>query len=176
MEPPMNTLQKPDYPELIARVLEDDHQAFEELMEQSHLLVRKVAAPLVPDSVIDDVVQETYLQVYRKLHHLREPQAFLGWLSRITINMCSQWRRKARPTNELKPEHAVSEPESTRVDFRAALRQLTSKERNTVILREHIGLSYEEISRAINIPIGTVRSRLAKARKKLKALLQDVTA
>jgi RNA polymerase sigma-70 factor, ECF subfamily len=169
------------YTDLISAILSEDHQAFEQLVEKSHRLVRKVAAPLLPAWAVDDAVQETYIVVYQKLHHLREPEAFPGWLSRIALNVCYQWRRKKEKTSELKHEHATAEHATaepttaelteTGVDLRSALAKLSGKERNVMILREYIGLSYEEISRAVNVPIGTVRSRLSKAREKIRKLL-----
>lgn len=162
------TTQAPDYPEIIRKILADDQQAFEQLVEESHRLVRKVAAPLLPAWAVDDAVQETYLVVYQKLHHLNDPQAFPAWLSRIALNVCYKWQRRKKETTEVQPEHAVAEPEESGVDMRAALAELSYKERNALLLREYIGLSYDEIADAMNIPLGTVRSRLSKARERVR--------
>ena len=142
--------------------------------DPEHLLVRKIAAPLLPPSAVDDAVQETFLMVYRKIHLLQQPQAFIGWISRIALNVCYQWRRKQKDLVPLKPEHSVTTPSSLKVDMRKALEALGKSHRDVLILREYIGLSYEEIAEATNLPEGTVRSRLFYGRKKLEELLGKV--
>lgn len=174
MGAPVNQSVK-SYPELIQAVLaQDDDRAFEELVEQSYRLVRKVAAPIVPEWAVDDAVQETYILVYQKLHHLRDPESFPSWLSRIALNVCYKWQNKKQVTTEVQAEHAVSEPHESPLDIKAALATLSGKERNVLILREYIGLSYDEIAQAVDVPIGTVRSRLSKARDRVRKFFADV--
>lgn len=165
-------LSSPPLDTLVSQAQAGTSGAFDRLMDSTHLLTRRVAAPLLPPSAVDDAVQETYLIVLQKLHHLKRPQAFRSWLTRITLHVCYEWRRKNKLTDELKPEHAVTEPTSAKVDVRAALEKLKERDRNILILREFLGLSYEEIADALNLAEGTVRSRLFYARKKLKELLE----
>ena len=144
--------------------------AFDRMMDQTHLLVRKVAAPLVPPHAVDDMVQETYLTVLQKLHHLKTPAAFRGWLSRIALTTCYQWRRKQKPTEQLGGQHEeTASPQGS--NLKAALEALKQSDRDILILREYIGLSYEELADALHLTEGTVRSRLFYARKKLRELL-----
>jgi RNA polymerase sigma-70 factor (ECF subfamily) len=152
-----------------------DRQATDELVKATYRMVRKIAAPLLPESAVDDAVQETYLLVIQKLHHLQRPEAFRGWLSRIALHVCYGWRRKARPTEPLQPDHAVAPGVTTSgtLDLRAALETLPARDRDILILREYLGLSYEELADALSLADGTVRSRLFHARKKLKALLEE---
>lgn len=165
----MTREQRQDIEELVRGVLQSDPQAFERLVEQSHRVVRKIAAPLLAPHLIDDALQETYLTVYQKLHHLRDPGAFLGWLSRIALNVCYKLRKRQLPKAELSEQSQAAGPNvDVMMEIREALSELSSKERNAVILREFIGLSYEEISLAVSAPVGTVRSRLHKAREKLQ--------
>lgn len=179
----MNALAKPVSPppsdELleayVQRAQSGDAGAMNELVATTYRLVRKLAAPLLPESTVDDAVQETYLLVIQKLHHLQHPAAFRGWLSRIALHVCYGMRRKARPTEEIKDNIAVQDGAAhsqTRLDLKAALEALPQKDRDILILREYLGLSYEEMADALDLVEGTVRSRLFNARKKLKELLQ----
>ena len=170
----MNQSANRTYTELIHAVLADkDNRAFEKLVEKSYRLVRKVAAPMVPEWALDDAVQETYIVVYQKLHHLRDPESFPSWISRIALNVCYKWQKKKQVTTEVQAEHAVSEPEEVTIDIKAALATLSGKERNVLILREYIGLSYDEIAQTVNVPIGTVRSRLSKARDRVRKFFAE---
>ncbi len=158
----------------IRRAKQGDQSAFEELVNRTHLMLRKVALPLLPASAVDDVLQETYLLMYRKLHYLKRPEAFRSWLTRIALNVCYTWRRKLKPSEELEEESLPAvQPEEPMdvVALRSALGQLKDKDRNIIILREYLEMSYEEIADALDLPEGTVRSRLFYARKKLKDLL-----
>lgn len=154
---------------------EGDAFAMDEVVRATYRLVRKIAAPLLPASSVDDAVQETYLLVIQKLAHLRHPAAFRGWLSRIALHVCYGLRRKVRPTEALAPEQAVDDPTARSrqsMDLRSALEALSQQDRDILILREYLGLSYEELADALDLLEGTVRSRLFTARKRLKALLE----
>jgi RNA polymerase sigma-70 factor (ECF subfamily) len=156
--------------ELVKAAQQGQQAAFDRMMDQTHLLVRKVANPLVPADVVDDMVQETYITVLQKLHHLKTPEAFRGWLSRIALTTCYQWRRKRKPTEEFREHHEDIAPNQG-PDLKSALEALKQTDRDILILREYIGLTYEELADALNLTEGTVRSRLFYARKKLRVLL-----
>lgn len=161
--------------EYVRRAQSGDAAAMNELVAATYRLVRKIAAPLLPESAIDDAVQETYLLVIQKLHHLQHPGAFRGWLSRIALHVCYAQRRKARPTEEIGDSLTVEDGTArsqARLDLKTALEKLSQKDRDILILREYLGLSYEELADALDLVEGTVRSRLFNARKKLKELLQ----
>ncbi len=161
--------------EYVRRAQAGDAMAMNELVATTYRLVRKIAAPLLPESAVDDAVQETYLLVIQKLHHLQHPGAFRGWLSRIALHVCYGQRRKARPTEEIRDDFTVEDGagrSQTRLDLKAALEKLPQKDRDILILREYLGLSYDEMADALDLVEGTVRSRLFNARKKLKELLQ----
>lgn len=163
--------------QLVRRAQKGDAQALEQLVEASYRLVRKVAAPLLPSSAVDDAVQETYLIVLQKLHHLQHPGAFRSWISRIALHVCYGWRRKSKPTEELSPEQAVTDLSATdkSLTLKAALESLPQNDRDILILREYLGLTYEEIADTLLLAEGTVRSRLFNARKKLRDALQKGT-
>lgn len=158
----------------VVRAQTGDAQAMDQLVQATYRLVRKIAAPLLPSSSVDDAVQETYLVVLQKLHHLQRPEAFRGWLSRIALHVCYGLRRKTRPTEELAAEQAVGDCTAAtpaKLDLKAALERMSQSDRDILILREYLGLSYEELADALDLADGTVRSRLFHARKKLKTLL-----
>lgn len=163
----------------VVRAQSGDGQAMDGLIKATYRLVRKIATPLLPPSAVDDAVQETYILVLQKLHHLQTPAAFRGWLSRIALHVCYGLRRKARPTESLSPEQATADVTASapdRMDLRAALERMSQSDRDILILREYLGLSYEELADALDLADGTVRSRLFHARKKLKAMLETGAA
>lgn len=160
--------------EWVKRAQQNDTSAFEELVRRTTGLARKTAFPLLRPHQVDDAVQEAFLVVYQKLHHLQKPEAFQAWLARIVIHVCYKLRKKTPLTAE--PEE-VEVPDTTssvaaRLDLREALNQLREEDRNVLILREFLKLSYEDVAYATRLPVGTVRSRLHYGRKKLKELMK----
>lgn len=152
-----------------------DQAAFEDLVNRSHRLLRKVALPLLPASCVEDVLQETYILMFRKLHYLQNPEAFLSWLTRIALNVCYNWQRRVRPTESLDSQELESQAQDEPLDvvaIRRTLSKLKEKDRNILILREYLDMSYEQIAEVLDLPEGTVRSRLFYARKKLKELIR----
>jgi len=131
-----------------------------------------------------DLVQEVLLRVHRGLSNY-QPGSFEGWLWRITRNafLDDVRRQKRRPTAPLPDEvdrwaHGATESadaEYARIslgdDIQKALLELPIDFREAVILCDVVGLSYEEIAKAVAVPIGTVRSRIHRGRKILKELL-----
>jgi RNA polymerase sigma-70 factor (ECF subfamily) len=134
----------------------------------------------------EDMTQETFIRAFKALprYEIRQDSSFEAWLYRIAVNCCrSRMRRKwyqVLPWPSPSPEIA-GEPELQpdrqllRDEYRSeildAIDTLGEKHRLVVILRYYTGLSNEEIARALNIPSGTVRSRLHTARQRLRAIL-----
>ena len=144
--------------------------AFEEVFKLTHNHARKLAYSVVGPDYCDDVVQESYLLVYRKLQQLKEPEAFLGWLCRLILHVAYRFSKKHPHTKQL-PEHIGGDDRTDSVVdtlvLKRALDGLHHKDRDVLVLRELLGLNYEDISHTLQIPVGTVRSRLNKARKRL---------
>ena len=175
----MNRSAEIDFEQLIRSAQEGNRSAFEELVAATHLMLRKLALPLVPSSVVEDVLQETYITMYKKIHYLKEPKAFRSWLSRIALNVCYDLLRKTPPSEPLseRPEQAGEFQEPVDVlSLRKALSKLKRKDRNILILREYLGASYEEIGDILDLAPGTVKSRLFYARKKLAESMQTQDA
>ncbi len=155
-----------------------DSGAFETLVERTRGLVRKTAFPLLRTDQVEDAVQETYLIVYQKLHHLRDPNAFQSWLVRIALHVTYALQKKTPQLDDLDRDIATSDSTaavSQRIDLKSALARLKEDDRNILILRELLQFSYEEISLALRLPVGTVRSRIHYGRKKLAELMQTGT-
>ena len=160
--------------ELIVKVQDGDLKAFEQIIDLTENLVRKLAFSIVGQDAVDDVLQETYLSVFRYRDQLKKPRAFVGWLSRMALHVCYDMKKRSVPTESLSP--TMSKPDPTEsvagyVSLVKALNQLTRAERDLLILRELIGLDYDELGYTLHIPVGTVKSRLFKARKHLKERL-----
>ncbi len=136
-----------------------------------------------------DLVQEVFLRAWRSLGKFRGDSTVSTWLYRITMNLCIDFsRRKNFQTTPLvneegaalplpdthpgnSPEAALDNRELSR-ELRAALDELSEEHRKIVLLRDVSGLSYQEIGRLLSLEEGTVKSRLARARRNLRAILQ----
>jgi RNA polymerase sigma-70 factor (ECF subfamily) len=158
----------------VKRAQEGDASAFDELVRRTQGLVKKTAYPLLRPDQVEDALQEAYLVVYQKLHHLRDPEAFQAWLVRIVLHVCYAIAKKTPLLAHDVPE-GRSEDDSValtqKLDLKAALARLKEDDRNILILRELLSMSYDEIAYALRLPVGTVRSRLHYGRKKLAELL-----
>ncbi len=172
-----------------------DRVAFAELLRRYQSYVDKILYNLAPDwQDRADLAQEVWLRVYRKIKLLQNPAKFKSWLSRITTNLFyDQLKKKKRFANplsldapiitnedELKWEvkSNITSPEEnlTTTEFyetlQKAIADLPETFRTTIVLREIQGLSYEEIAEITGTSLGTVKSRIARARNKLQLLLQ----
>lgn len=182
--------------ELVARVQQGDKRAFDVLVRKyQHKIVNLISRYVHDPAETMDVAQEAFLKAYRALPEFRGESAFYTWLYRIAINTAKNYlvARARRPPGEdievsdaeqyegvsrLKeyatPERETLSDEIGRTVFEA-IDELPEDLRTAITLREIEGLSYEEIAEAMNCPIGTVRSRIFRAReaidKKLRPLL-----
>jgi RNA polymerase sigma-70 factor (ECF subfamily) len=182
--------------QLVERVQAGDKAAFDLLVRKYQHRVLKLVSRFVPDAAeAEDVAQEAFLKAYRALASFRGDSAFYTWLYRIAINTAKnalvsnrrrpvdfdldlqdpeQYDRHARLKDGDTPEGVLLTEEIRNVVERA-LEQLPEDLRTAIVLRELEGLSYEEIAEAMDCPVGTVRSRIFRAReaidKKLKPLL-----
>jgi RNA polymerase sigma-70 factor (ECF subfamily) len=182
--------------QLVQRVQKGDKAAFDLLVRKYQHRVLKLVGRFVNDSAeAEDVAQEAFLKAYRALPAFRGDSAFYTWLYRIAINTAKnalvanrrrpvdfdldlqdpdQHDRQSMLKDSDTPVGVVLTDEIREVVERA-LEQLPEDLRTAIVLRELEGLSYEEIAEAMDCPVGTVRSRIFRAReaidKKLKPLL-----
>lgn len=172
---------------LIDRTLAGENAAFGELVAryQDRLYGTAVAILHDPDEA-KDVVQETFLQAYINLAQFRRTSRFYTWLYRISFNVAvGVLRQKKRSIpadrlldtawervtgNEESPETRQSRQETVRILWNA-IERLPVEYRKAIVLREIDGASYEEIAEAVDVPLGTVRSRLYRARTMLRDII-----
>jgi RNA polymerase sigma-70 factor (ECF subfamily) len=179
--------------ELIVRLQRGDEWAFQLLVRRFRKTIFSIAFGITLDvEESQDIVQEVFLQVYRSIGNFRGDASLSTWLHRITVNRCLNWKRRwarrlkwLHTTTDSTDDKPVKEPESdlpspenrmadaqTRLQIDKALKMLPEQARAVFVLRELEGLSYEEIAETIGIKLGTVRSRLFHARKRLKTMLR----
>lgn len=184
--------------QLVERVQRGDKNAFNLLVKKyQHKVVNLVARYVNNPGDVPDVAQEAFIKAYRALPTFRGESAFYTWLYRIAVNtaknyLTSQGRRP--PSSDVEaddaesygggealqevatPENLALTDEIQRTVF-AAIEALPEDLRTAITLRELEGLSYEEIAEIMDCPVGTVRSRIFRARdaidKKLKPLIEN---
>jgi RNA polymerase sigma-70 factor (ECF subfamily) len=175
----------PDDAALLARVVQGDHDAFTELMRRHEDRVFALCMRMMGSRAAAlDASQETFLTLYRKAGQYRGSAAVGTWLYRIAVNTCyDQLRRQQRRPVVPLPEHLdPSDPAAQdgfeSVDLRpsveAALASLTPEFRTVVLLSDVEGLSLPEVAAVLKVPVGTVKSRLFRARRQLAGMLGNL--
>ncbi len=181
--------------ELVVRVQAGDKKAFDLLVLKYQQKVVNIVGRYVHDhSEVYDIAQESFIKAYKALPRFRGDSAFYTWLYRIATNTAKNYlaAKSRRPpgwdveteTAELldggsklreyaTPEHLLLEEEIANT-VRMAVEELPDDLRTALTLRELEGLSYEEISQAMDCPIGTVRSRIFRAREAVDAKLKPL--
>ncbi len=185
--------------ELVERVQAGDKRAFDLLVLKYQRKVQRLVARFVRDSgEVDDVVQEAFIKAYRALPTFRGDAAFYTWIYRIAINCAKNYlaspARRIVPQSDLLSEddddaesfdrnaglHDVATPDAEYASkqiaeaVNRAMAALPEDLRTAVTLREIEGLSYEEIAVAMDCPIGTVRSRIFRAREAIATELRPL--
>ncbi|HIK28235.1 MAG: sigma-70 family RNA polymerase sigma factor [Oscillatoriaceae bacterium SKW80] len=175
--------------------VQPDRAAFAELLRRYQPHVEKVLYHLAPDwQDRADLAQEVWIRVYRNIKRLNEPVKFRGWLSRIATNLFYDELRKRKRVQdplsldaprmmddgemdwEIASEEPGPEENLTTAEFyerlREAIKDLPEVFRTTIVLREIEGMAYEEIAEITGVSLGTVKSRIARARQRLQFQLQ----
>jgi RNA polymerase sigma-70 factor (ECF subfamily) len=182
--------------QLVERAQRGDRRAFELLVTKYQRKLQRLLSRLVRDPAeVEDVTQEAFIKAYRALPSFRGDSAFYTWLYRIAINTAKNYlvamgRRAPTSTGfdheeaegfedaEQLRDNATPEGELIGKQIAAtvnrALEQLPEDLRTAITLREIEGLSYEEIANVMNCPIGTVRSRIFRARESIAAELRPL--
>ena len=167
--------------ELVEACLADERAASRALYERFARRARFVAARIVGEDEADDVVQNAFLQVFRRLHQFRRDSRFETWLYRLVVNEALQQRRRNRrwPAASLPPRELPAPGDGRRgreerelLDL--ALQSLPEDLRLLFVLREVDELSYRELAEIAGIPEGTVASRLYRARVELRAKMVEL--
>jgi len=182
--------------QLVARAKRGDKRAFELLVEKYQRKLARLLARLIRDpGEVEDVTQEAFVKAYRALPSFRGDSAFYTWLYRIGINTAKNYLmalgRRAPTSTEIEAGEAegyeegeqlrdINTPESVLLSkeiattVNAAIDELPEELRTAIQLRELEGMSYEEIARIMDCPIGTVRSRIFRARESIAARLRPL--
>ena len=184
---------------LVERVKQGDKRAFEMLVVKYQRRVIRLISRMVRDSdLVEDIAQETFIRVYRALPQFRGESAFYTWLYRIAVNTARKSlmdlkrdplvlaasgapeseidetsRVESEPSTGETPEALLASKEIAAA-VNVAVAALSEDLRQAITLREIEGLSYEEIAELMNCPIGTVRSRIFRAREAIAARLRPL--
>jgi len=197
-EPPRMTAPDADAP-LIERVKQGDVKAFEMLVVKYQRRIERLIGRMVRDvDLVPDIAQETFIRAYRAIPQFRGESAFYTWLYRIAVNTAKKfllelkkdptvsdsalapkdeddetfWPRNEPSTDET-PESVLAAKEIGQA-VSQALAELPDDLRQAISLREMDGLSYEDIAQLMVCPIGTVRSRIFRAREAISAKVRPL--
>jgi RNA polymerase sigma-70 factor (ECF subfamily) len=182
--------------QLVTRAQQGDRQAFNLLVEKYQRKLARLLSRFIRDPAeVEDVTQEAFIKAYRALPAFRGDSAFYTWLYRIGINTAKNYLmamgRRAPTSTEVEAEDAegfeegeqlrdINTPESVLLSNEIAetvnstIEQLPEELRQAIQMREIEGMSYEEIAQAMNCPIGTVRSRIFRAREAIAERLRPL--
>ena len=182
--------------ELVQQTRAGDRDAFRELVERYQRRIGALALGMLrnrEDAL--DIVQETFARAYQNLDRFKGDAAFYTWVYRIAVNLCVDHQRRTTKqalapleVDDRGAGPALALPDGPRPDqpfarardaeiarrMHDAIRELTPEHRAVILLREVEGLSYEEISQALDCPKGTVMSRLHYARRQLQGRLRGL--
>lgn len=181
---------------LVERAQRGDKHAFELLVSKYQRKLARLLSRFIRDPAeVEDVAQEAFIKAYRALPSFRGDSAFYTWLYRIGINTAKNYLvamgRRAPTTTEFDTEeaenfegggllHDINTPESELMTkeiaqtVNEAMEALPEELKTAIMLREIEGLSYEDIANIMNCPIGTVRSRIFRAREAIAAKLRPL--
>ena len=167
---------------LIKQFIDGDESVFSELLKRHKEKVRNIIYLTLSNSDgVDDIAQEVFITVYRHLKSFRFESQFTTWLYRITINKCKDHLRKKNIRSiflPLKDEEPVFESINEDTDIkhivRNAIATLPDKLRIPLVLKDLEGFSYQEIADTMECEIGTVKSRIFRAREALKKILKPL--
>lgn len=170
-----------DYP-LIRQFIEGNERGFKTLVLKHKEKVRNLVYLTLGDSeFVDDISQDVFISVFHKLKDFRFESKFTTWLYRITINKCRDYLRKKKvrsifvPIKDEGSEYGAGyQPENIDIPqlVRKAIDRLPEKLRFPLIMRDIEGLSYKEIADNLGTEVGTIKSRIFRARETLKVLLE----
>jgi RNA polymerase sigma-70 factor, ECF subfamily len=174
--------------DLVRRANEGDGHALDTLVERYSCKVSRLAAQILGDiEDARDAAQESLLKVSVRLRQFRGDCQFSTWLHRLVLNTCRDLaaRQGLRRSETLAPETVDLRPDDDgdpsrlalladlRRELAAGLSRLTVEQRQVILLRDALGLSYEEIGRLVRIPVGTAKTHVHRARKRLRSGLEE---
>lgn len=179
--------------ELIEKCKKNDRSAFNTLVQTYQSKIINLAYGMLSNQEdACDAAQEVFIRVYRGIFKFEQKSSFSTWIYRITVNVCNDILRKRTRTaptvsiyQDSDEEHIMELPDDkptpsehlemteTQLLVKNALNALSDEYRTVITLYDLEGLSYDEISSVLNCPIGTIKSRLNRARKMLRKILSE---
>ena len=167
---------------LVKRFIDGEESAFNQLVVRHKERVRSIIYTTVNHTdYIDDIAQDVFVKVYRNLNRFRFESQFSTWVYRITINKCKDHLRKIKVRKMFTPlmdyidkaDQFKNETEESNTSelVRNAISKLPEKLKMPLLLKDIEGFSYQEIAESVQCEIGTVKSRIFRAREKLKEFL-----
>ncbi len=169
---------------LVKRFIDGDESTFRLLVQRHQEKIRNIIYLVLSDSeVVDDIAQEVMITIYKNLKNFRFESQFTTWFYRITVNKCKDYLRKKNVRKIFVPIKEASEKfeytSSTEVNdiskiVMDAISKLPVKLRVPLLLKDIEGFSYQEIAQTINCEMGTVKSRIYRAREGLKKILKPM--
>ncbi len=167
---------------LIKRFIDGEESVFRIIVQRHKEKVRNIIyLTLNSNDYIDDIAQEVFITIYRNLNQFKFQSQFTTWLYRITVNKCKDHIRKMRirkifsPIKDIDKDvgYNISIEESNTAELvHEAIKKLPDKLRIPLLLKDIEGFSYQEIAETVECEIGTVKSRIFRAREGLKNLLK----
>ena len=163
---------------LIALARRGDDTAFDELVRRRQTWIRGLLRRWSGDAQLaDDLAQETFVRAWKNLQRLQSPAAFGGWLRQIALNVWLDFaRRRSVPVDAMEDRDEAGEAApmdgGVGIDLERALATLRPPERICIVLSLAEGLSHAEVARAAGMPLGTVKSHIARGTAKLRTLLE----
>jgi RNA polymerase sigma-70 factor (ECF subfamily) len=168
----------PDCPEemIVSFARTGDRDAFAELVRRRQSGIRNLMKRCCNDSTLaDDLAQQVFLQVWQKIHTLKQAGAFGAWLKRLAVSVWLQYLRKKDALRDAEAladlDYLHHESTSMGMDLDQALASLSNPVRLCIVLSYHEGLSHREIAELTALPLGTVKSHINRGTQRLQQLL-----
>ena len=165
--------------DIVKRAKEGESQALEELIHMYEIKMYKTAKTILNcEDDINEAIQQTIILVYKKINQLKNNKSFGTWIMKILVNQCKKiWNQNNKRDEkhiELEDNIKFTTPEKEDYSFvNKAMEKLSDEYKEVTILYYYDEFSIKEISKILNIPKGTVKSRLARARQTLSKLLKE---
>jgi RNA polymerase sigma factor (sigma-70 family) len=167
--------------DLVERAMAGDHEAFSELARRSIAKLYGVARLILRDShLAEDATQEALVAAWRQLSGLRDPDRFDAWIHRLLVRAC--YREAARERHQRRLEAEVQPLTITSADpgipfahhdeLERGFSRLTPEQRALIVLHHYLGLQMDETAQILGLPTGTVKSRLFRTTRQLRAALE----
>lgn len=179
---------------LISRALENDQSAYQSLMKKYQRLVQNLVYKMISNKDdVEDLTQEAFIKAFNSLEKFDREYAFSTWLYKIASNNCIDYLRKKKlntfsidkeisqsdedlrfeiPDEDFKPDRDIMQNQRT-IFLQKAIDSLPAKYKQVILLRHKDEMEYEEIAKALGVPIGTVKAHLFRARELLNRYLRN---